>query len=86
MLHAHEYKVTIKNLIHGHRAEVSRSVMSGLSIPRGECAEEWKGDFDPFSDPEERRVLYAALDSFRSVPCIEESGRHPHFRGCLIWS
>lgn len=24
------------------------------------------GDKDPLSDPEERRVLYAALDSFRS--------------------
>jgi hypothetical protein len=27
--------------------------------------EEWAGDFDPFSDPDERRVLFAALDSFR---------------------
>ncbi|KAL9094194.1 MAG: hypothetical protein Q9165_003609 [Trypethelium subeluteriae] len=26
---------------------------------------EWKGDFDPFADPEERRVLFAVLDSFR---------------------
>ena len=27
--------------------------------------------FDPLSDPEERRVLYAALDSFRYVSmCI----------------
>ena len=26
---------------------------------------EWAGDFDPLSDPEERRVLFAALDSFR---------------------
>ncbi len=25
---------------------------------------EWGGDFDPFSDPEEKRVLFAALDSF----------------------
>ncbi|KAJ5625132.1 hypothetical protein N7510_001441 [Penicillium lagena] len=25
----------------------------------------WAGDFDPFSDPEERRVLFAAFDSFR---------------------
>ena len=24
-------------------------------------------EFDPLSDPEERRVLYAALDSFRFV-------------------
>jgi hypothetical protein len=27
----------------------------------------WAGDFDPFSDPEERRVLFAAFDSFRWV-------------------
>jgi hypothetical protein len=27
----------------------------------------WGGDFDPFSDPEERRVLFAAFDSFRYV-------------------
>jgi hypothetical protein len=26
---------------------------------------EWAGDFDALSDPEERRVLFAALDSFR---------------------
>lgn len=26
---------------------------------------EWNGDFDPFADSEERRVLFAALDSFR---------------------
>lgn len=25
----------------------------------------WSGDFDPFADPEERRVLFAAFDSFR---------------------
>lgn len=34
--------------------------------------ETWTGDFDPFSDPEERRVLFAAFDSFRCV-CDEES-------------
>jgi hypothetical protein len=28
---------------------------------------EWSGGFDPFADPEERRVLFAALDSFRYV-------------------
>jgi hypothetical protein len=27
----------------------------------------WAGDFDPFADPEERRVLFAAFDSFRYV-------------------
>lgn len=25
----------------------------------------WNGECDPFSDPEEKRVLFAALDSFR---------------------
>lgn len=37
----------------------------------------WAGDFDPFSDAEERRVLFAALDSFRYVPSIPAS---PAFR------
>lgn len=32
-----------------------------------EGEETWAGDFDPFSDPEERRVLFAAFDSFRCV-------------------
>ncbi|KAM5470764.1 putative carnosine N-methyltransferase [Microsporum audouinii] len=27
--------------------------------------QEWSGAFDPFADPEERRVLFASLDSFR---------------------
>lgn len=27
--------------------------------------QQWDGEFDPFADPEERRVLFAALDSFR---------------------
>ena len=27
----------------------------------------WTGDLDPFSDQEERQVLFAALDSFRYV-------------------
>lgn len=27
----------------------------------------WGGDFNPFADPEERRVLFAAFDSFRYV-------------------
>lgn len=27
----------------------------------------WAGDFDPLADPEERRVLFAAFDSFRCV-------------------
>lgn len=25
----------------------------------------WGGECEPFSDPEEKRVLFAALDSFR---------------------
>lgn len=27
--------------------------------------DEWAGAFDPLSDAEERRVLFAALDSFK---------------------
>lgn len=30
-------------------------------------AETWEGEFDPLADPEERRVLFTALDSFRCV-------------------
>lgn len=30
-----------------------------------EDAQSWQGDFDPFADEEERRVLFAAFDSFR---------------------
>ncbi|KAH8698899.1 N2227-like protein-domain-containing protein [Talaromyces proteolyticus] len=30
-----------------------------------EETQSWQGDFDPFADREERRVLFAALDSFR---------------------
>lgn len=33
----------------------------------GEEESGWGGDFDPFADPEERRVLFAAFDSFRYV-------------------
>jgi hypothetical protein len=33
----------------------------------GEEDNAWEGDFDPFADPEERRVLFAAFDSFRYV-------------------
>ena len=35
--------------------------------PEGEEERSWQGDFDPFADPEERRVLFAAFDSFRCV-------------------
>ena len=38
-------------------------------------AEEWNGDFDPIrDDPEERRVLFAALDSFRYA--LQEKAFH----------
>ncbi|RWQ96005.1 putative trehalase [Paecilomyces variotii] len=30
-----------------------------------EEVQSWAGDFDPFADPEERRVLFSTLDSFR---------------------
>lgn len=33
----------------------------------GEEENGWGGDFNPFADPEERRVLFAAFDSFRYV-------------------
>lgn len=26
--------------------------------------QEWRGEYDPFADPEEKRVIFAALDSF----------------------
>lgn len=35
--------------------------MSGITTE----AEEWVGAFNPLSDAGERRVLFAALDSFR---------------------
>lgn len=38
-------------------------------------AEEWNGGFDPIrDDPEERRVLFAALDSFRYA--LQEKAFH----------
>ncbi|GAM42636.1 hypothetical protein TCE0_044r16794 [Talaromyces pinophilus] len=33
--------------------------------PQPEDAQSWQGDFDPFADEDERRVLFAAFDSFR---------------------
>lgn len=35
-----------------------------------EEVQSWAGDFDPFADPEERRVLFSTLDSFRYVSFI----------------
>lgn len=38
-------------------------------------AGEWTGEFDPIrDDPEERRVLFAALDSFRYA--LQEKASH----------
>lgn len=41
--------------------------MADLNHPetQPEDAQSWQGDFDPFADDEERRVLFAAFDSFR---------------------
>ncbi|PGH28232.1 hypothetical protein AJ80_00123 [Polytolypa hystricis UAMH7299] len=36
-----------------------------MEQPALETEEVWAGEFDPLADPEERRVLFAALDSFR---------------------
>lgn len=37
-----------------------------LSVPPEEMADDDEGsEIDPLCDPEERRVLFAALDSFR---------------------
>lgn len=37
------------------------SIMNDTPDP----SDTWEGEFDPLADPEERRVLFAALDSFR---------------------
>lgn len=36
-----------------------------MSVSHEEVADEEGSEIDPLSDPEERRVLFAALDSFR---------------------
>lgn len=36
-------------------------------VDDSEDVRSWSGDFDPLADPEERRVLFATLDSFRCV-------------------
>lgn len=42
--------------------------MTAESRPLGsEHSQTWAGDFDPFADPDERRVLFAAFDSYRFV-------------------
>ncbi|KAJ5925915.1 hypothetical protein N7454_007425 [Penicillium verhagenii] len=35
------------------------------SVQEGDDQRSWGGEFDPFADPEERRVLFASFDSFR---------------------
>ncbi|KAE8146917.1 N2227-domain-containing protein [Aspergillus avenaceus] len=39
--------------------------MAPDSQHQDEDVRSWSGDFDPLADPDERRVLFAALDSFR---------------------
>ncbi|EED21231.1 conserved hypothetical protein [Talaromyces stipitatus ATCC 10500] len=41
------------------------SELEHLEADQPEDAQSWQGDFDPFADDEERRVLFAAFDSFR---------------------
>jgi hypothetical protein len=36
----------------------------------GDDIRSWAGEFDPFADPEERRVLFAVFDSFRCVSIV----------------
>lgn len=45
--------------------ETVHGMSDTLQSSHGEDERSWQGDFDPFSDPEERRVLFAAFDSFR---------------------
>lgn len=49
--------------------------------PINEATEQWDGSIDPANDPEEQRVVYAALDSFEYVfvcssfrPCFSPFG------------
>ncbi|KAI9675675.1 MAG: hypothetical protein M1817_001042 [Caeruleum heppii] len=37
---------------------------------------EWSGDFDPFEDPEEKRVLFAAVDSFHQYAPLTHRQTH----------
>lgn len=38
--------------------------------------QEWKGDFNPMADPEERRHLLSVLDSFRYVTSYMSLEQH----------
>jgi len=35
--------------------------------PAHEVSDEWSGNLNPLADPQERRIIFAALDSFRYV-------------------
>lgn len=48
-----------------HTMTQPTNAMQAESLTMEAEAGEWGGDFDPFSDQEEKRVLFAALDSFR---------------------
>lgn len=50
--------------------QVPRPKMAGPDMEENNSGQfkeqgEWAGDYDPLTDKEERRVLFAALDSFR---------------------
>lgn len=38
-----------------------------MAESQGQESGEWQGNFDPFSDPDEERVILAALESFQYV-------------------
>lgn len=44
-----------------------KTVVMMKSEESEQTTETWEGEFDPLADPEERRVLFTALDSFRCV-------------------
>lgn len=45
----------------------STKELSAMSYEPQAPEESWEGEFDPLADPEESRVLFATLDSFRCV-------------------
>lgn len=56
---------------------------STLEIPEPDVRS-WDGDFDPIADAEERRVLFATLDSFRYsraaiADCVAPLSSAEHF-------
>lgn len=48
-----------------HQDSMASDTQHHMDDPEEERS--WAGDFNPFEDPEERRVLFATLDSFRYV-------------------